>query len=100
MRDIAQNAGAHLVADDVTSVDPGARAARAAGGETLRYDAVLVATGAQALPAFPEALTWDDRSAADHLGGLLRDIEQGYLRRLAFVVPPGRAGRRPPTSSP
>ena len=89
MRDIARDAGAHLVADNVTSVDPGARTARTAGGETLRYDAVLVATGAQALPAFPEALTWDDRSAADHLGGLLRDIEQGYLRRLAFVVPPG-----------
>jgi len=41
------------------------------------------------LPAFANALTWDDRSGPDDLGGLLRDIEQGYVRRLAFVVPPG-----------
>jgi sulfide:quinone oxidoreductase len=28
-------------------------------------------------------------SGPDHLGGLLRDLEQGFLRRLAFVVPRG-----------
>jgi sulfide:quinone oxidoreductase len=41
------------------------------------------------VPAYEHALTWDDRSGPDHLGGLLRDVEQGYVRRLAFVVPPG-----------
>jgi sulfide:quinone oxidoreductase len=34
-------------------------------------------------------LTWDDRSAPEQLGGLLRDVEQGYVKRLAFLVPPG-----------
>ena len=87
--DMARDAGARLVADAVGAVDPVERIARTAGGEALRYDALLLATGAQSVPAFEHALTWDDRSGPDHLGGLLRDIEQGYVRRLAFVVPPG-----------
>jgi len=49
----------------------------------------VLATGARGVPAFEHALTWDDRSGPDHLGGLLRDIGEGYVRRLAFVVPPG-----------
>ena len=87
--EIARDAGARHVRDAVTAVDPDARIAHTAGGETLRYDALLLATGARTVPAFQNALTWDDRSAPDHLGGLLADIEQGYVRRLAFVVPPG-----------
>jgi sulfide:quinone oxidoreductase len=89
MADIARDVGARLVPDVVTAVDPFGRVARTAGGEELRYDALLLATGARSVPAFDNALTWDDRSEPDHLGGLLRDVEQGYVRRLAFVVPPG-----------
>jgi sulfide:quinone oxidoreductase len=89
MADMARDAGARLVADSVVAVDDDARTARTAGGETLRYDALLLATGARAEPAYRHALTWDDRSGPDHLGGLLRDLEQGYVKRLAFLVPPG-----------
>jgi len=91
MADIARDAGARLVADSLVAVDDEAREARTAGGETLRFDALLLATGARAEPAYKHALTWDDRSGPDHLGGLLRDIEQGYVKRLAFLVPPGPA---------
>jgi len=86
---VAADVGARLVADNIVEVDPVERVARTAGGEALRYDALLLATGARAVPAFANALTWDDRSGPDHLGGLLRDLEQGFVRRLAFVVPPG-----------
>lgn len=91
MAEIARDIGVRLVADSVVAVDDEARIARTAGGEELRFDALLLATGARAEPAYEHALTWDDRSGPDHLGGLLRDIEQGYVRRLAFVVPPGPA---------
>jgi sulfide:quinone oxidoreductase len=91
MAEIARDAGARLVADSVVAVDDDARIARTAGGADLRFDALLLATGARAEPAYEHALTWDDRSGPDHLGGLLRDIEQGYVRRMAFLVPPGPA---------
>src|SRR3954468_18559275 len=91
MADIARDAGARLVADSLVAVDDEAREARTAGGETLRFDALLLAPGARAEPAAKHALPWDDRSGPDHLGGLLRDIEQGYVKRLAFLVPPGPA---------
>jgi sulfide:quinone oxidoreductase len=91
MADIARDAGARLVADTIVAVDDEARVARTAGGAALRFDALLLATGARAEPAYAHALTWDDRSGPEHLGGLLRDVEQGYVKRLAFLVPPGPA---------
>jgi sulfide:quinone oxidoreductase len=87
--DMARDAGARLVADSITAVDPDARIAHTTGGEALHYDALVLATGARSVPAYEHALTWDDQSGPDHLGGLLRDIGEGYVRRLAFVVPPG-----------
>jgi sulfide:quinone oxidoreductase len=33
--------------------------------------------------------TWDDRSHSDMVGGLLRDVEEGYTKRLAVVIPAG-----------
>jgi sulfide:quinone oxidoreductase len=89
MAAIAQDAGARLVADAVVSIDDGERIAVTEHGERLSYDALILATGARAVPAYRHALTWDDRSAAEHLGGLLRDLQEGHVRRLAFVVPPG-----------
>ncbi|MEA2270163.1 MAG: sulfide:quinone oxidoreductase [Solirubrobacteraceae bacterium] len=89
LAEIARDVGARFVQDSVTAVDHEAGVALTEGGKALRFDALLLATGARSVPAYEHALTWDDRSAPDQLGGLLRDIEQGYVRRLAFVVPPG-----------
>ncbi len=91
MADVARDVGARLVADSVVSVDDEEQVAHTAGGEELPFDALLLATGAAAEPADEHVLTWDDRSGPDHLGGLLRDVEQGYVKRLAFLVPPGPA---------
>jgi sulfide:quinone oxidoreductase len=89
MAAIARDVGARLVPDAVVAVDDRERVATTANGDRLPYDALVLATGASAEPAYPNALTWDDRSAAEHLGGLLRDLQEGYVRRLVFVVPPG-----------
>jgi sulfide:quinone oxidoreductase len=61
------------------------------GGHPLAYDALVLAVGAKAVPVVAHAMTWDDRADAETLGGLLLDIEQGYTRRLAVVIPPGPA---------
>ena len=89
MAAIAADVDARLVVDTVAAIDAVERVAMTENGETLNYDALILATGAKAIPAFEHAMTWDDRSHAEQLGGLLRDIEQGYVHRLAFVVPPG-----------
>jgi sulfide:quinone oxidoreductase len=60
-------------------------------GRRLEYDALVLAVGAKAVPAVAHALSWDDRSSSETLGGLQRDIEEGYSRRLAVVIPSGPA---------
>jgi sulfide:quinone oxidoreductase len=90
--DVARAADAAFVNAAIESVDPDHRIARPARTHPLDYDALVLAVGARAVPALEHALMWDDRSASEMLGGLLDDIEQGYSRRLAIVIPPG-AGR-------
>jgi sulfide:quinone oxidoreductase len=89
--DAARDAEATFVSGTIEAVDPGERVASPSDSHALEYDALVLALGAQAVPAVPHALTWDDRADAETLGGLLRDIEEGYSRRLAIVIPPGPA---------
>jgi len=64
-------------------------------GRRLSYDALLVAVGAGSEPALRHALTWTPEADADLFAGLLRDLEEGYVKRLAFVVPAGVAWTLP-----
>jgi sulfide:quinone oxidoreductase len=89
LRQAAEDVGAQFVSATVEQIDPPGRGARLSNGDWLLYDAVLLATGAEAMPAVDHAITWDDRSDAEMLGGLLRDIEQGYVRGVAVVIPSG-----------
>jgi sulfide:quinone oxidoreductase len=83
-------AGATFVQAPLASVDVAGRIVHLADGQELAYDALVVATGAASEPAFANGvLTWDDTSGAEVLGGLLRDLEEGYSKGLAIVVPPG-----------
>ena len=85
--EIAADAGALLVRDSFKWLDPGARAVHTKAGEELRYDALLLALGAHLYPAFRHAITLDDRLLDQQLHGLIRDLEDAYVRRLAFVIP-------------
>ena len=76
-------------------VDPASRTAVASTGQRLSYDALLVAVGAGSEAAFRQVLTWTPETDAELFGGLLRDLDEGYLKRVAFVVPPGVAWALP-----
>jgi sulfide:quinone oxidoreductase len=71
------------------TVDPGTKTVLASSGERMPYDALVLAIGAEAVPALDRVTTWDDRSDSEVLGGLLRDFEEGYAERLAVVIPRG-----------
>ena len=87
----ARDAGARFVQAPVTGVDAENRLVHVGESEPLGYDSLLLAMGAASEPAFDAAgvMTWDDTSGVEALGGLLRDLEEGYSDRLAIVVPPG-----------
>ena len=91
LADAARTAGATFVQAPLSAVDVANQTVALGDGETLPYDALVLATGAAAQPAFGDAqvFNWDDTSGADAIGGLLRDLEEGYSQRLTIVIPPG-----------
>lgn len=84
---IVDQLGARLVVDRLERVDDAARSAILASGKALDYDALIVAVGAGSQPVFERALTWTPEADAEIYGGLLADLEQGYSKRVAFVIP-------------
>jgi sulfide:quinone oxidoreductase len=88
---VAQTTGAAFVQAPLTVVDAAAKTVQLGDGQQLGYDALVLAMGAAAEPAYTTGniLTWDDSSEVDAVGGLLRDLEEGYSQHLAIVIPPG-----------
>lgn len=87
--EIAAQAGAVLVRDEFAWVEPRARIAHTRSRRQLPYDALLIAMGARLYDPFPHAHTVSDRNMEESLHGLVQDLELGYIRKLAFVMPPG-----------
>jgi sulfide:quinone oxidoreductase len=86
---LAQETGAELVIDAVVGVDDAVREVRLRDGDARAFEALLVAPGGRAVAGIDGATTWWPGGDPDIYGGLLQDIEEGYTKRLAIVVPPG-----------
>ena len=85
----AEETGAELVEDALVGVDDAARTARLREGGSRPFDALLVAPGGRPVAGVERATTWWPGGDPEVYGGLLRDLEEGYSKRLAMVVPPG-----------
>lgn len=85
---VARYTGAELVRARVSAVETGERNVVLDDGDRLAYDALLVAVGALGEPALRHALTWTPEADHELFGGLLRDLEEGYAKSVAFIVPP------------
>lgn len=85
----AHDVGAELVRGTVTAVDAGMHELVLDGGRRRGYDVLVVAVGARPVLSYPRALTFTLERERDGFSGLLRDLEQGYCKRVAFVAPPG-----------
>jgi len=87
LEEIARDIGAELILDTLKWLDADGRTVHTAGGETIEYDALLLAPGATMRPRFKHALTLDDALLDEQLHGLIQDVEAGYIHKLAFVAP-------------
>jgi sulfide:quinone oxidoreductase len=87
LREFAADTGSQLQADGLASIEAGARIAHTAAGASIAYDAALLALGARPHARFPHAITIDDRRLDELLGGLVADVDGGFVGRVAFVVP-------------
>ena len=84
---IARDFDANLVRDSLGKVDAGSRTVTTGGGDTIAYDSLLIAVGARHETVYPTAITFGAAGARELLSGLLADLELGYVKRIAFVVP-------------
>jgi sulfide:quinone oxidoreductase len=87
--------GAGHLFDDLAAVDPERRRVRGTSGEEYGYDALVVAIGARAVDAVPGALTFRGPDGVAGYRRLLRDLDEGRTRSLAFAVPGGVAWSLP-----
>ncbi|MGN6188556.1 MAG: FAD-dependent oxidoreductase, partial [Conexibacter sp.] len=75
--------------DALAAVDGEAREIVTEGGERIAYDALVLAPGARAGVGLPRAHTFFADADPASLHWIVRELEQGFVRRVAFVVPPG-----------
>jgi len=87
LEEIARDAHAQLVLGRLRWLDVDRRVMHADDAGELAYDALLLALGARHHPRFKHVVTIDDARLDEQLHGLIQDVEGGYVRRLAFLIP-------------
>jgi sulfide:quinone oxidoreductase len=86
--DLAAAAGASFTPGALIGVDAARQRARTTN-ETIEYDALVIAAGAQPRPAVAGALTFRGPADTERVAELLGKVDRGEIQRLAFVVPAG-----------
>lgn len=89
LADICSELGAELVLDTLQAVEDDKGAVLTGTGTLIPYDALVIAVGARSTPALGHAHTFFADRDPGRMHELVRDIEEGYSSRIAFVVPAG-----------
>jgi sulfide:quinone oxidoreductase len=90
MEQMAADAGFTHLRGRLARVNPAAQTVTTVAGEEIGYDALLIASGARPVEPFPAATAFTGSlTDQERLHGIVQDVEEGYLHRIAFVVPPG-----------
>ena len=95
LSDMAAAAGARLVTGSLERVDATNHLAVTDTRESLAYDVLVIATGALRVPVLEGALTFRGEPDADAVRDLLRQIEYGAVKRVAFALPRGASWALP-----
>ena len=92
LAELAEGLGARFVGDALVEVDEGRNRVLTRNGDFLSYDALLVAVGARVSRGAPPGVTFRrGREGTRAFAELLRELEDGAAKSVAFVVPPGAA---------
>lgn len=81
--------GTNVLEGRIVAVDCAAREVKTSSDERLVYNALLVAVGGVQRSPFGRALAYGTPGSEERMHGLIQDLEDGYIKRVAFVVPPG-----------
>ncbi len=92
---MVSDAGAELIRDELSWVDPASHTVHTAGELEIEYDALVIALGGRPCRRYTHALTIDDRRLDEAMHGLIQDIEGGYVESIAFVAPGRMAWQLP-----
>jgi sulfide:quinone oxidoreductase len=87
LHDFASEHSARFHHTAIASVDPARRRVATTRGDSLGYDALLLAMGARARPALPGALTFRGPQDVPAFAALLNGLDAGEIRSVAFAVP-------------
>jgi sulfide:quinone oxidoreductase len=86
---LAERCGARHRPAALAAVDANARLVRTVEGDSLSYEALVVACGARAQEAVPGALTFRGPRDVDPFRELVDELEAGKVEHVAFAVPAG-----------
>ena len=79
----------------ISAVDSAARQVVTWDGRRLPFDVLLVAVGARTAPSIPGSVTLNGPGYTGRFRAVLRDIEEGRARHVAFAVPQGASWALP-----
>lgn len=88
---IARRTNAEWVQDALDWVDPNGQLVHTAEGRSLSFDALLVAIGARTTVPYEHVTVFDDARPDETYHGIVQDIEEGYTKSLALLLPEGPA---------
>jgi sulfide:quinone oxidoreductase len=89
LRELASQLEVRRHVSGLARVDAERRVAVALDGTELGYDALLVAVGAVTVAPFEHAQAFHGPAQTETMHGLVQDVEDGYVRSVAFVIPEG-----------
>jgi len=89
LKGIAADTDANWIQDTLAWVDRDGQVVHTGEDQELPFDALLIAVGAHQVPPYEHVSTFSDAEADETYQGVLQDIEGGYSKSIAFLLPVG-----------